>query len=403
MTHSLADLDVSGRRVLLRCDLNVPLATDESGVVTITDDGRIRASVPTITELRAKGARIIVLAHLGRPKGQPVGGLSMAPAAMRLSELLDAPVAFVPAVTGPEVARAVNSLAPGDVAVLENVRFDSRETSKEAAQRQSLASEWAALADAYVSDGFGVVHREQASVTDVARLLPAAPGLLVEKEMDSFQRVLRNPARPYAVVMGGSKVSDKLAVIGNLLGNVDRLLVGGGMAFTFLKAKGFGVGESLLEVDMVDTVQELLADAQSRGVDVLLPVDVVIARDIADDAEVRVVKANEIPDGWKGLDIGPETVAIFAEALADARTIVWNGPMGVFEVAPFASGTRGVAEAVAKADAFTVVGGGDSAAAIRLLGIGEDRFDHISTGGGASLELLEGRTLPGLAVLEEGA
>ena len=403
MTRSLGELHVDGRRVLLRCDLNVPLATDESGAVTITDDGRIRASVPTINALRAKGARIIVLAHLGRPKGQQVAGLSLAPAAQRLGELLGSPVAFVPAVTGPEVAQAVQELAPGEVAVLENVRFDTRETSKDPAERQSLAGEWAALADAYVSDGFGVVHREQASVTEVARLLPAAPGLLVEKEMGSFERVLESPARPYAVVMGGSKVSDKLAVIGNLLGNVDRLLVGGGMAFTFLKAQGFGVGDSLLEVDMVGTVGDLLADAQRRGVDVLLPVDVVIARDISDDAEVRVVSASDIPDGWKGLDIGPQTVALFAAALADARTIVWNGPMGVFEVAPFAAGTRGIAEAVADADAFTVVGGGDSAAAIRLLGIGEDRFDHISTGGGASLELLEGRTLPGLAVLEESA
>ena len=403
MTRSLGELHVDGRRVLLRCDLNVPLATEESGAVTITDDGRIRASVPTINALRAKGARIIVLAHLGRPKGQQVAGLSLAPAAQRLGELLGSPVAFVPAVTGPEVAQAVQELAPGEVAVLENVRFDTRETSKDPAERQSLAGEWAALADAYVSDGFGVVHREQASVTEVARLLPAAPGLLVEKEMGSFERVLESPARPYAVVMGGSKVSDKLAVIGNLLGNVDRLLVGGGMAFTFLKAQGFGVGDSLLEVDMVGTVGDLLADAQRRGVDVLLPVDVVIARDISDDAEVRVVSASDIPDGWKGLDIGPQTVALFAAALADARTIVWNGPMGVFEVAPFAAGTRGIAEAVADADAFTVVGGGDSAAAIRLLGIGEDRFDHISTGGGASLELLEGRTLPGLAVLEESA
>ena len=401
MTHSLADLKVEGRIVIVRCDLNVPLATGDDGTVRITDDGRIRASLATLRSLSDRGARVVVLAHLGRPKGHVVEGLSLAPVAQRLSELLDAPVAFVPAVTGSALAAAVAALSPGEVLVAENVRFDARETSKDAAERAALAAEWAALGDVYVSDGFGVVHREQASVTEIARLLPAAPGLLVEQEMASFARVLADPERPYVVVMGGSKISDKLAVIGNLLTQVDRILVGGGMAFTFLRAQGCAVGDSLLEEDMVETVAGIIADARERNVEILLPVDVVVAREIAPDAECRVVAADAIPAGWKGLDIGPATVALFRDALADARTIVWNGPMGVFEVAPFASGTRGVAEAVAAADGFTVVGGGDSAAAIRMLDLDEARFGHISTGGGASLELLEGRVLPGLAVLEE--
>lgn len=294
-------------------------------------------------------------------------------------------------------------MSPGDVLVLENVRFDPRETSKDAVERATLAEEWAAWAQAYVSDGFGVVHREQASVTDIARRLPRAAGTLVDKEMASFARVLSDPERPYVVVLGGSKVSDKLAVLANLVGNVDRLLIGGGMAFTFLAARGLEVGNSLLEVDMIPTVQQIIKDAQERGVDLLLPVDVVVADAFAADAAVKVVAADAIPVGWMGLDIGPQTAIAYANALSDARTVVWNGPMGVFEMAPFADGTRAVAEAMASCPAFTVVGGGDSAAAIRLLGIGEERFDHISTGGGASLELLEGRSLPGLAVLEESA
>lgn len=399
----LDDLDVRDRVVLVRSDLNVPLATDEDGTVTITDDGRIRASVPTIALLRDRGAKVVVLAHLGRPKGEPKPGLSLAPVAARLGELVGTPVAFVGSVTGPEVDAAVAALDPGDVLVLENVRFDSRETSKDAADRAALAGEWAAWAQAYVSDGFGVVHREQASVTDIARRLPRAAGTLVNKEMASFARVLSDPERPYVVVLGGSKVSDKLAVLANLVGHVDRLLIGGGMAFTFLAAQGLEVGNSLLEEDMIPTVRQIMADAQERGVELLLPVDVVVADAFAADAEVMVVAADAIPAGWMGLDIGPSTAAAYAEALADARTVVWNGPMGVFEMAPFAEGTRAVAEAMAASPAFTVVGGGDSAAAIRLLGVGEERFDHISTGGGASLELLEGRTLPGLAVLEESA
>ncbi len=400
MIHSIGDLQVQGRVVLVRSDLNVPLRAAAEGSVSISDDGRIRASVPTLEALAARGARVVVLAHLGRPKGQGDPALSLSPVAARLADLLGRPVRFVPAVSGPEVAQALEGMSDGDVVLLENVRFDPRETSKSDAERADLAAEWAAHADAFVSDGFGVVHREQASVTNVARLLPCAEGLLVARERASFDRVLRDPARPYVVVMGGSKVSDKLAVIGNLLGSVDRILVGGGMAFTFLRAQGYPVGDSLLEEEMLDSVRAILAEAEARGVEIVLPSDVVIARDIADDAEVRVVPADAIPDGWKGLDIGPETVARFSQALADARTVVWNGPMGVFEVAPFASGTLGVARALAASPAFTVVGGGDSAAAIRQLGLDEGAFGHISTGGGASLELLEGRTLPGLAVLE---
>lgn len=401
MSDRLSRLDVAGRVVFVRSDLNVPLARDGEQVI-ISDDGRIRASLPTIQSLRERGARVVVVAHLGRPRGEADPALSLAPVAARLGDLLGTPVRFIPAVTGPVVADAVATLGDGDVALLENVRFDGRETSKDPAERVALAQEWATWADAYVSDGFGVVHREQASVTDIARLVPCAPGALVEAELASFARVLRDPERPYAVVLGGAKVSDKLAVIGHLLERVDRILVGGGMAFTFLKAEGFSVGDSLLEEDLVPTVREIMERARSLGVDILLPVDVVIAQELSADAEVRVVSVGEIPAGWKGLDIGPDTARRYAQSLADARTIVWNGPMGVFEIASFAEGTRAVAEAMAGSSGFTVVGGGDSAAAIRVLGIDETRFGHISTGGGASLELLEGRVLPGISVLEEG-
>jgi phosphoglycerate kinase len=402
VSDRLAHLDVAGQVVFLRCDLNVPLAREGDSVV-IGDDGRIRASVATIEALRARGARVVVVAHLGRPRGAEDPDLSLAPVATRLGQLLGTPVAFIPAVTGDVVAQAVASLEDGDVALLENVRFDPRETSKDSAERTALAGEWAAWASAYVSDGFGVVHREQASVTDIARLLPHAPGMLVEAEMASFSRVLSNPERPYAVVLGGAKVSDKLAVIGHLLERVDRILVGGGMAFTFLKAEGFSVGTSLLQEDLVPTVREIMQRARRDGVEILLPVDVVVAPEFSADAPTRVVGVGEIPPDWMGLDIGPDTARAYAAALADARTIVWNGPMGVFEIPAFAEGTRVVAEAMASTTAFTVVGGGDSAAAIRALGIDETRFSHISTGGGASLELLEGRVLPGLAVLEEGS
>lgn len=401
MSDRLSRLDVAGRVVFVRSDLNVPLTRDGERVV-ISDDGRIRASVPTIQSLRERGARVVVVAHLGRPRGDADPALSLAPVAARLGELLGTAVHFIPAVTGEAVAEAVATLGDGDVALLENVRFDARETSKDPAERAALAQEWATWAAAYVSDGFGVVHREQASVTDIARLVPSAPGTLVEAELASFDRVLHDPERPYAVVLGGAKVSDKLAVIGHLLERVDRILVGGGMAFTFLKAEGFAVGDSLLEEDLVPTVRDIMERARRLGVEILLPVDVVIAQELSADAETRVVSVGEIPAGWKGLDIGPDTARRYAQALSDARTIVWNGPMGVFEIAAFAEGTRVVADAMAASSGFTVVGGGDSAAAIRALGIDEARFGHISTGGGASLELLEGRVLPGISVLEEG-
>ncbi len=397
------DLSVAGQRVLVRADLNVPLSDGPDGSRVITDDGRIRASAPTIERLAAAGAKVIVTAHLGRPKGEARPELSLAPVAVRFAEVLGRPVTFVPAVTGPVVDAAVAAMHDGDIVLLENVRFDARETSKDAGERASLAAELASNADLFVSDGFGVVHREQASVTDVARLLPAAAGDLVRAEVEAFNKVLVDPARPYVVVLGGSKVSDKLGVIANLLPRVDTLLIGGGMAFTFLAAQGHGVGDSLLEVDRVEEVKGLLADAASRGVGIVLPVDVVISTELDGSAPVSVVAADAIPDGQKGLDIGPKSVELFASYIENAATVVWNGPMGVFETAAFAAGTRGVAEAIASSTAHTVVGGGDSAAAVRRLNIGESRFSHISTGGGASLELLEGKELPGLKVLEESA
>ena len=396
---SLDDLlseGVTGRRVLVRSDLNVPL--DDS---TITDDGRVRAALPTIRKLADAGARVIVAAHLGRPKGSPDAKFSLRPVADRLGELLGAEVALAGDVVGEQAKATADGLADGGVALLENVRFDARETSKSEAERAELAGELAALTGAdgaYVSDGFGVVHRKQASVYDVARVLPAYAGGLVLAEVDVLSTLTGDPKRPYAVVLGGSKVSDKLAVIEALLPKVDRLLVGGGMCFTFLAAKGFGVGASLLESDMVDTCKRLLDEA---GEKLLLPVDVVAADAFAADANTRTVAADAIEDGWLGLDIGPASVQEFAAALAGAGTTFWNGPMGVFELAPFAEGTRAVAQAIADSSAFSVVGGGDSAAAVRLLGLPEDGFSHISTGGGASLEYLEGKPLPGVAVLEE--
>lgn len=388
--------DLRGRRVLVRSDLNVPLDGE-----TITDDGRVRASVPTIQALRDQGARVIVCAHLGRPKGAPEPKYSLAPVARRLGELLGAEVAFASDAVGEDAKSKLAALADGDVLLLENLRFNPGEASKDAGERGAFADQLAELADAYVSDGFGVVHRAQASVTDVATRLPHAAGLLVLAEVSAFDKVLRDPERPYVVVLGGSKVSDKLGVIDNLLGKVDRLLVGGGMCFTFLKAQGHEVGGSLLEADQVDTVRGFLDRASGGGVEIVLPVDVVVAADVSEDAETSVVAADAIPADQKGLDIGPRTVELFRDKLADARTVVWNGPMGVFEVGPFAEGTRRVAEAVAAVDGTSVVGGGDSAAAVRVLGLDEQAFTHISTGGGASLELLEGKTLPGLAVLED--
>ena len=398
---SLDDLQVAGRTVLVRSDFNVPLADGPDGSRIITDDGRIRASLPTLTFLRDAGAKVVVVAHLGRPKGGPKPELSLAPIAARLGELLGAHVALGSDVTGPQARAVVAAMQPGDVVLLENIRFDPRETSKDPAERAALASELASLGDAFVSDGFGVVHREQASVTDVARLLPSAAGRLVHKEALVFGQLLADPARPYVVILGGSKVSDKLGVIGNLISRVDRLLIGGGMAFTFLAAAGHPVGDSLLEADQLETVRGFIEQARAGGVELIVPVDVVIADAFSADANTQVVTASEIPDGWRGLDIGPRTAELFAAKIADAATVVWNGPMGVFEMAPFAAGTRTVAEALAACQGMTVVGGGDSAAAIRLLGLRESDFGHISTGGGASLEFLEGKTLPGIAILEE--
>ncbi|WP_062518193.1 phosphoglycerate kinase [Demequina gelatinilytica] len=388
--------DLAGKKVLVRSDLNVPLDG-----TTITDDGRVRASVPTIQKLLDAGAAVIVTAHLGRPKGEPEAKYSLAPAAARLAELLGKPVTLAEDLVGPSAKAVTDALEPGQVAMLENVRFDARETSKVDEERQALAAELAAFADAFVSDGFGVVHRKQASVYDVAQVLPAAAGTLVEKEVVSLGKAVTDPARPYAVVLGGSKVSDKLGVIANLLTKADRLLIGGGMVFTFLAAKGCEVGTSLLEADQIDTVKGYLKTAEENGVEIVLPTDIVAADKFAADADALVVAADAIPADRMGLDIGPDSAALFASKLADAKTIVWNGPMGVFEMEAFAAGTKAVAQAMIDSDGFSVVGGGDSAAAVRLLGFDEAGFGHISTGGGASLELLEGKVLPGLAVLED--
>lgn len=403
---SLDDLEVAGRTVLVRADFNVPLADGPDGpddTKVITDDGRIQAALPTLTYLREHGAKVIVVAHLGRAQGVVTEGLGLQPVADRLSELLDADVEVADDITGPHARAMAAALEPGDVLLLENIRFDPRETSKVAEERQALAAELAALADVYVSDGFGVVHRNQASVTDVARLLPCAAGRLVHKEASVFGGIMAEPARPFVVILGGSKVSDKLGVIGNLISRVDRLLVGGGMAYTFLAAQGHGVGTSLLEADQIDTVRGFITQAQERGVELLLPVDFVIADAFAPDAATQVVDADAIPDGWMGLDIGPRTRELFASRIADAGTVVWNGPMGVFEMEAFAAGTLAVARAMADSSAMTVIGGGDSAAAVRILDVDENAFSHISTGGGASLEFLEGKDLPGLTVLEENA
>jgi len=389
---------VSGRRVLVRADLNVPLDGTR-----ITDDGRIRASVPTITRLVDAGARVVLTAHLGRPKGAPDPRYSLGPVAERLRELLGKDVEFASDTAGDGAAAAVGKLADGGVVLLENVRFEPGETSKEDAEREAFADRLAALvgsSGAYVDDAFGAVHRKHASVYDVARRLPAYAGDLLLAELRVLSRLTGHGEqlrRPYVVVLGGSKVSDKLGVISALLPKVDRLLVGGGMCFTFLKARGFEVGSSLLEADQVENCGRLLRRDGDR---IGLPADVVVAADISPDAQTQVVDIDQIPAGQKGLDVGPLTADAFGGAVSDAGTVFWNGPMGVFEVAPFAEGTRAVAEAIAQTNAFTVVGGGDSAAAVRQLGIGEDRFDHISTGGGASLEYLEGRSLPGVAVLE---
>ena len=388
--------DLRGKRVLVRSDFNVPL---KDGV--ITDDGRIRAALPTLKTLTDAGAKVVILAHLGRPKGKVDPAFSLAPVAKRLAELSGVKVTLATDVVGESAAATVAALGVGEIALLENVRYDARETSKVDEEREELAREYAKLGDAFVSDGFGVVHRKQASVYDIAKLLPSAAGLLVLKEIESLSKVTGDPERPYGVVLGGSKVSDKLGVIANLLKKADMLFIGGGMAFTFLAAQGYSVGKSLLESDQIDTVKGYIAEAAERGVDLVLPVDVVVAPEFSADAPATVVKVDAIPDDQMGLDIGPESQKLFADKLATAKTVAWNGPMGVFEFEAFSGGTRAVAEALSKGSMFSVIGGGDSAAAVRLLGFDENTFSHISTGGGASLELLEGKVLPGIAVLED--
>ena len=389
---------VQGRYVLVRSDLNVPLDGDR-----ITDDGRVRAALPTIKKLADAGAKVVVTAHLGRPKGEPDPKYTLAPVAKRLSELLGAEVALAGDLVGDSAKALTSGLAEGCVVLLENVRFDARETSKDAVDRSELSAELAALVPggAFVSDGFGVVHRKQASVYEIASVLPAYAGGLVLAELDVLKKLTDDVKRPYVVVLGGAKVSDKLGVIANLLTKVDRLLIGGGMAYTFLKAQGYEVGQSLLQADQLDQVSGFLAEAEKRGVELVLPVDVLAATEFAADAEHEVVEATAIPADRQGLDIGPRSRELFASKLADAATVFWNGPMGVFEFEAFSGGTRAVAEALVAGDAFTVVGGGDSAAAVRQLGLPEDGFSHISTGGGASLEYLEGKELPGVAALEE--
>ena len=390
--------DLKGKRVLVRSDLNVPL-DKETGAVT--DDGRIRASLPTWQKLLDAGAKVIVCAHLGRPKGETEAKYSLQPAVARACELLPlVSVTLADDTVGPSARARVEEMSDGELVVLENLRFNKGETSKDDAERGAFADQLAALADAFVSDGFGVVHRKQASVYDVAQRLPHAAGGLVLAEVEVLKKLTEDVQRPYAVVLGGSKVSDKLGVIDNLLGTADRLLIGGGMVFTFLKAQGFEVGSSLLEEDQLDVVRGYLQRAEETGVEVVLPVDIVAATAFSADAEHSVVSAQAIPADRIGLDIGPESSILFADKLADARTVFWNGPMGVFEMEPYSHGTSAVAKALTTSSGFSVVGGGDSAAAVRTLGFDEGAFGHISTGGGASLEFLEGKTLPGLTVLE---
>jgi len=402
--RGIADLEVGGRAVLLRADLNVPLAGTSTS--QITDDGRIRASMPTITNLAGRGARLLICAHLGRPKGddyaaRAAGGPSLRPVAGRLGELLGRPVRLAGDVAGPSAEQLAAGLADGEVGLLENVRFEPAETSKDDAERAALAGRLAALADLYVGDGFGALHRKHASVYDLPALLPHAAGKLVEAEVAVLRQLSENPKRPYVVVLGGAKPSDKLAVIANLLDKADRLLIGGGMSYTFLAARGYEVGRSLLEADQISSVQDIMAEADRRGVEIVLPVDLVGATGFAADSEHDVYPADAFPADRESLDIGPQTRALFARKLADAKTVFWNGPVGVFEFPPFAAGTRAVAEAISRVQGLTVVGGGDSAAAVRQLGFPDTAFSHISTGGGASLEYLEGKPLPGLAALED--
>jgi len=392
--------DLRGKRVLVRSDLNVPQDAD----TTITDDGRVRASLPTIKALSEAGARVVVCAHLGRPKGAPEARYSLAPVAKRLQELLGAPVAFATDTVGESARSAVAGLADGQVALLENLRFNVGETSKDDAVRGAFADELASLADVFVSDGFGVVHRKHASVYDVAQRLPHAIGGLVQAEIEVLKRLTESPERPFVVVLGGAKVSDKLGVIESLLKIADTVLIGGGMSYTFLAAQGYEVGKSLLDADRLELVKGYLAQAKERGVEIVLPTDVVVAAEFSPDAAHKTVPADQIPSDMEGMDIGPVTRETFAAKIAGARTVFWNGPVGVFEMAAFAEGNMAVARAVVavtKTGALTVIGGGDSAAAVRQFGFSDDQFGHISTGGGASLEYLEGKQLPGLTVLED--
>lgn len=392
---SLQNFDVAGKRVFLRCDLNVPLKNGE-----ITDDGRIRASLPTIKTLLANGASIVIAAHLGRPKGEAKPELSLAPVAKRLSELLGTPVQFAGAVTGSDVTAKATALKSGEILLLENIRFAAAETSKDEAERQVLAKELATLADAYVGDGFGAVHRKHASVFDLPKLLPHMAGTLVAAEVEVLKKLTQNPERPYGVVLGGAKVSDKIGVISNLLGKVDVMAIGGGMVFTFLAAQGKEIGKSLVEAEMLDTVRGLIKEAEEKGVRLVLPTDIVVAPAFAADSPATTVAADAIPADQMGLDIGPDSAAVFATAIRECKTVFWNGPMGVFEFAAFANGTKVVAQALTEVSGISVVGGGDSAAAVRALGFADNQFGYISTGGGASLEYLEGKELPGLKALD---
>ena len=391
----LSTIDVAGKRVFLRCDLNVPL---KEGV--IKDDGRIRASLPTIQALLEKGASLVIAAHLGRPKGEAKPELSLAPVAKRLAELLGKEVKFTGQVTGAAVTTAAQSLAAGEILLLENIRFSGAETSKEESERAAFAGELAQLADFYVGDGFGAVHRKHASVFDLPKLLPHAAGKLVAAEVEVLKKLTQDPERPYGVVLGGAKVSDKLGVIENLLGKVDVLAIGGGMVFTFLKAQGKEIGTSLVESEMLDVVTGLIATAEKNGVKLLLPTDIVVAPAFAADATPTLVAADAIPADQMGLDIGPQSAAAFAEEIVKCKTVFWNGPMGVFEFPNFAAGTKVIAQALTQVSGISVVGGGDSAAAVRALGFSDSQFGYISTGGGASLEYLEGKELPGLKALE---
>lgn len=393
--HDLSTIDVAGKRVFLRCDLNVPL---KEGV--IKDDGRIKASLPTIQTLLEKGASLVIAAHLGRPKGEAKPELSLAPVAKRLAELLGREVKFTGELTGAAITTAAQSLKAGEILLLENIRFNAAETSKEESERSAFAAELAQLADVYIGDGFGAVHRKHASVFDLPKMLPHTAGTLVSAEVQVLKKLTQNPERPYGVVLGGAKVSDKLGVIENLLDKVDVLAIGGGMVFTFLKAQGKEIGTSLVEAEMLDVVKGLIATAEKNGVKLLLPTDIVVAPTFSADATPTLVSADAIPADQMGLDIGPVSAAAFAAEIVKCKTVFWNGPMGVFEFPNFAAGTKVVAQALTEVSGISVVGGGDSAAAVRALGFADSQFGYISTGGGASLEYLEGKELPGLKALD---